>query len=64
MPMELIDQIMSQISDYVTDPMYVQCNIIGIDAIVVQGDTLKEPYTSNYPKSRILRTMNNMGGLM
>ena len=43
---------------------YVQCNIIGIDAIVVQGDTLKEPYTSNYPKSRILRTMNNMGGLI
>ena len=43
---------------------YVQCNMIGIDAIVVQGDTLKEPYTSNYPKSRILRTMNNMGGLI
>ena len=43
---------------------YVQCNIIGIDAIVVQGDTLKEPYTSNYPKSRTLRTMNNMGGLI
>lgn len=49
MLMELIDKIMSQ---------------IGIDAIVVQGDTLKEPYTSNYPKSRILRTMNNMGGLI
>ena len=43
---------------------YVQCNIIGIDAIVVQGDTLKEPYVNNYPKSRILRTMNNMGGLI
>ena len=43
---------------------YVQCNIVGIDAIVVQGDTLKEPYANNYPKSRILRTMNNMGGLI
>ena len=43
---------------------YVQCSMIGIDAIVVQGDTLKEPYTNNYPKSRILRTMNNMGGLI
>lgn len=43
---------------------YVQCFIIGIDAIVVQGDTLTEPYTKNYPKSRTLRTLNNMGGLI
>jgi type I restriction-modification system DNA methylase subunit len=43
---------------------YVQCYIIGIDAIVVQGDTLAEPYTKNYPKSRTLRTLNNMGGLI
>lgn len=43
---------------------YVQCYIIGIDAIVVQGDTLVEPYTKKYPKSRTLRTLNNMGGLI
>ena len=43
---------------------YVQCSFLGIDAIVVQGDTLREPYHTNYPKSKILRTVNNMGGLI
>ena len=43
---------------------YIQCSMIGIDAVVVQGDTLKEPYTKSYPRSRTLRTVNNMGGLI
>lgn len=43
---------------------YVQCSLIGINAIVVQGDTLGDPYTKDYPKRRILRTVNNMGGLI
>lgn len=40
---------------------YIQCSILGIDAIVVQGDTLKEPYTGEYPSKRILRTPKHMG---
>ena len=44
---------------------YVQLSLLGINAVVVQGDTLAEPYTgSNYPRSRIFRTPNNMGMLL
>lgn len=43
---------------------YVQLSLLGIDAVVVQGDTLKEPYTDNYPQSRIFRTPRNMGLLI
>ena len=43
---------------------YTQLSLIGIDAIVVQGDTLLEPYTDNYPRSRVFRTLRNMGGLI
>lgn len=40
---------------------YIQCSILGIDAIVVQGDTLKEPYVKGYSSKRILRTPKHMG---
>lgn len=44
---------------------YVQLSLFGINAVVVQGDTLAEPYTgSNYPRSRIFRTPCNMGLLL
>ena len=43
---------------------YVQLSLLGIDAVVVQGDTLKEPYTDDYPRSRIFRTPRNMGLLI
>lgn len=44
---------------------YVQLSLFGINAVVVQGDTLSEPYTgSNYPRCRIFRTPNNMGILL
>ena len=44
---------------------YVQLSLLGIDAVVVQGDTLCDPYTgNNYPRSRIFRTPNNMGLLL
>ena len=44
---------------------YVQLSLFGINAVVVQGDTLADPYTgSNYPRSRIFRTPNNMGMLL
>lgn len=40
---------------------YIQCSILGIDAIVVQGDTLKEPYVKGYSPKRILKTPKHMG---
>ena len=43
---------------------YVQFSLLGIDAIVVQGDTLQEPYVKGYPENRILRTPRNRGCLV
>ena len=43
---------------------YVQFSLLGIDAIVVQGDTLIEPYVKWYPEGRILRTPRNRGALI
>lgn len=36
----------------------------GIDAVVVQGDTLADPYCGNYPPERTFRTPKNMGMLI
>lgn len=43
---------------------YVQLSLLGIDAVIVQGDTLVEPYSKNYPRSRIFRTPVNMGAMV
>lgn len=43
---------------------YVQFSLLGIDAIVVQGDTLIEPYVKGYPEDRVLRTPRNRGALI
>lgn len=43
---------------------YVQLSLYGIDAIVVQGDTLQDPYHEGFPKMRTLRTPRNMGALI
>ena len=43
---------------------YVQFSLLGIDAIVVQGDTLIEPYVKGYPESRVLRTPRNRVALI
>ena len=43
---------------------YVQFSLLGIDAIVVQGDTLIEPYVKGYPEARVLRTPRNRGALI
>lgn len=59
--LKVIAQDLDWLGVYMT---YVQCSIIGIDAIVVQGDTLKEPYIEGYPFKRILRTPNHMGALV
>lgn len=44
---------------------YVQFSLLGIDAIVVQGDTLQTPYVEGMtPENHILRTPKNMGVLL
>lgn len=43
---------------------YLQCSILGIKAIVVQGNTLMEPYTQGYPRERVLFTPAKMGLLI
>ena len=40
---------------------YLQLSLLGINAIVVQGDTLCEPYTNGYPANRTLITPARMG---
>lgn len=44
---------------------YVQLSLLGINATVVQGNTLKEPYVEDfYPKERIFYTPKKMGVLL
>lgn len=43
---------------------YLQLSLIGCRAIVVQGDTLADPYVDNYPPDRIMRTPAMMGALI
>ena len=43
---------------------YVQFSLLGIDAIVAQGDTLMEPYVKGYPEARVFRTPANKGVLI
>ncbi len=43
---------------------YIQLSLLGIRAIVVQGDTLREPYRKGYDERRILRTPAEMGMLI
>ncbi len=42
---------------------YLQLGLLGVKATCVQGDTLIEPYSSIYPKARVLRTPAEMGVL-
>lgn len=39
---------------------YLQLSLLGINAVVVQGDTLREPYTNRYPAGRMLMTPARM----
>lgn len=43
---------------------YIQLSLLGIDAVIVQGDTLSEPYGKGYPKERTMRTPMHMGVLI
>ena len=40
---------------------YIQLSLLGVKAIVVQGDTLNEPYHNGYDEERIFRTPSEMG---
>lgn len=43
---------------------YVMLSLMGINAVVAQGDTLIEPYHPGYPKDRVFRTPANKGALI
>ena len=43
---------------------YLQLSILGIKAIVAQGDTISEPYHKGYDKSRVLYTPAAMGVIL
>lgn len=43
---------------------YLQMSLLGINAIVVQGDTLSEPYQKGYPEDRVLYTPMKKGLLI
>lgn len=43
---------------------YVQLSLLGINAVVVQGDSLCDPYCKGYPAERTFRTPANMGMLV
>lgn len=43
---------------------YVQLSLLGISAVVVQGDTLCEPYGKDTPKQRVMVTPMKKGVLM
>lgn len=43
---------------------YIQLSLLGISAVVVQGDTLCEPYGKDTPKQRVMVTPMKRGVLM
>ena len=43
---------------------YVQLSLLGAQAIVVQGDTLIDPYHRGYDESRVFRTPAEMGAII
>lgn len=59
--MKVVAQDLDWKSVYMT---YVQLSLYGIDAVVVQGDTLLDPYHIDYPIERTFRTPRNMGVLL
>ena len=42
---------------------YIQLSLLGIDAVIVQGDTLSDPYRKGFPAERTLRTPRNTGAI-
>lgn len=59
--MEVVAQDLDWLGVYMT---YIQLSLVGISAIVAQGDTLAEAYKSGHPEERILRTPKKMGMIL
>lgn len=59
--MRVVAQDLDWKSVYMT---YVQLSLLGINAKVVQGNTLGEPYIKGYPNERVLITPAGMGVLV
>jgi hypothetical protein len=59
-------QVVAQDLDWLAVYMcYIQLSVLGIDAIVVQGDSLLYPYQKGVtPETHILRTPKNKGALI
>lgn len=43
---------------------YVQLSLLGVRAVVVQGDTLREPYRTGYDERRVFRTPAELGAIL
>ncbi len=43
---------------------YIQLSLLGVRAIVVQGDTLVDPYRKGYDECRVFRTPAEEGVLI
>lgn len=43
---------------------YIQLSLLGIKAIVVQGDTIHKPYAKGYEERRVFRTPAEMGAIL
>jgi len=57
----VVGQDLDYLAVYMT---YIACSFYGIDAIIVQGDTLQDPYVDGYDERRIFRTPMNVGALL
>ena len=58
--MKVVGQDLDWLAVYMS---YVQLSLLGIDAVIVQGNTLSDPYRKEYPNERTLRTPRNTGAI-
>ncbi len=56
--------IAQDIDNMCTAMCYVQLSLLGIRGIVVQGNTITEPFNYNYPRERVFRTPAEAGALI
>ncbi|MBR3573668.1 MAG: hypothetical protein IKN97_00660, partial [Lachnospiraceae bacterium] len=59
--LKVVGQDLDYLAVYMT---YIACSFYGIDAIIVQGDTLQDPYVDGYDERRVFRTPMNVGALL
>lgn len=59
--LKVVAQDLDWLAVYMT---YISCSFYGIDAMVIQGDTLIDPYKKGYDERRVLRTPRNRGCLI